>query len=405
MLNATAPIAPPQAASGPAAAEAPSDAPDSAFAQALDQAEAQQRDARQAEGADKAAPAKGRRATPQAQGAPRPGAAPADTRPGDTPAAGQDAATDAPAATEHDEATAADPSSTQPTPQELAAWVTALPLPPAPATAHGAAAGTAADATAAADAELARASRASRKTETPTPAPAAEAAGTVSGKEHAATTQAAAGTPAPPEPAHEARPRSSADIAPAADAARPVATHEAPAAAADMAVAPAPVLPAPAGTSAGGPARSAGPAAPFHAELRVPVGSDDFAPALGARLSVLVRDGIEHAQLKLNPAELGPIEVRIDLDGPRAQVDFSAAHASTRQALQDAVPALASALRESGLTLTGGGVFEQPREQRGDAAPRPGSPGGSATGHDIDDRVPAAVPRPVRARGVLDLYA
>ena len=83
----------------------------------------------------------------------------------------------------------------------------------------------------------------------------------------------------------------------------------------------------------------------------------------------MVRDGIEHAQLKLNPAEMGPIEVRISLDGTQAQVDFSAAHAATRQALQDAVPALAGALRENGLTLTGGGVFEQAREQRGDAAP------------------------------------
>ena len=36
----------------------------------------------------------------------------------------------------------------------------------------------------------------------------------------------------------------------------------------------------------------------------------EFAPALGAQLSVLVRDGVEHAQLQLNPAEMGPIEVQ-----------------------------------------------------------------------------------------------
>jgi flagellar hook-length control protein FliK len=119
-----------------------------------------------------------------------------------------------------------------------------------------------------------------------------------------------------------------------------------------------------------------------------------------------VRDGIEHAQLKLNPAEMGPIEVRISLDGTQAQVDFSAAHAATRQALQDAVPALASALRENGLTLTGGGVFEQAREQRGEARQdRARHPDGSSRTPPDGAAAPLPAARPTRARGVVDLYA
>ncbi len=148
------------------------------------------------------------------------------------------------------------------------------------------------------------------------------------------------------------------------------------------------------------------PAKPFQAEVFAPLGSPQFAPALGSQLSVLVRDGIEHAQLKLNPADMGPIEVRISLDGSQAQVDFSAAHAGTRQILQDAVPALASALRESGLTLTGGGVFDQAREQRGDA-PRDPSPQRMPGFEEArDSSLPlASAARPDRARGVVDLYA
>lgn len=146
--------------------------------------------------------------------------------------------------------------------------------------------------------------------------------------------------------------------------------------------------------------------APAHAEVQATVGSKEFAPALGAQMSVLVRDGIEHAQLKLNPAELGPIEVRISIDGGQAQVDFSAAQALTRQALQDAVPALATALREQGLTLTGGGVFEQPREQRGDAPAQNPHPASAAPDRGAVEPLPgAAPPRSARARGVLDLYA
>jgi len=165
-------------------------------------------------------------------------------------------------------------------------------------------------------------------------------------------------------------------------------------------------LPALPGHVAGTLPRPAEVAAPVHAEVRADIGSKEFAPALGSQLSVLVRNGIEHAQLKLNPAEMGPIEVRISIDGQQAQVDFSAAQAHTRQALQDAVPALATALRESGLTLTGGGVFEQPRESRGDAS-APSHAGGRAAPEPAGDEPlpPSAVPRLPRTRGVLDLYA
>lgn len=144
----------------------------------------------------------------------------------------------------------------------------------------------------------------------------------------------------------------------------------------------------------------------LQAEVQPPLGSNGFAPALGSRLSVMVRDGIDHAQLKLNPAEMGPIEVRISLDGTQAQVDFSAAHALTRQALQDALPALAGALREQGLTLAGGGVFDQTREQRGDARPD-GARGASGRPGAANDAAvsTAAAARLPRARGVVDLYA
>ena len=99
--------------------------------------------------------------------------------------------------------------------------------------------------------------------------------------------------------------------------------------------------------------------APFETTLRAALGTPEFAPALGMQLSLLARDGISEARLNLHPAEFGPITVQIALDGSFAQVNLSAEHASTRQALEQALPMLASALRDAGLTLSGGGVFQQ----------------------------------------------
>ena len=59
---------------------------------------------------------------------------------------------------------------------------------------------------------------------------------------------------------------------------------------------------------------------------------------------------------------MGPVTVKIVLDGNQARVDFSADMATTRSAIEASLPALAAALHDSGLTLTGGGVFDgQPR--------------------------------------------
>ncbi len=153
------------------------------------------------------------------------------------------------------------------------------------------------------------------------------------------------------------------------------------------------------------------------AEVRLPVppGDPRFAPALAAQVTVFMRQGVHEARLQLHPAELGPITVQIQLDGSAAQVSMAAAHAQTRQALEQALPTLAATLREAGLTLTGGGVFEQPRPGQGDT---PGNTaggdgsrdrGGQAGGGRGDDRAgteaAARAPRPLGVRGLVDLVA
>lgn len=154
---------------------------------------------------------------------------------------------------------------------------------------------------------------------------------------------------------------------------------------------------------AGGPAR----------EIHAPLHSPGFAPALGAQLSLMVRDGVAEAMLHLHPAEMGPIAVQIQIEGQHARVEMVAEQAVTRQVLEQSMPSLASALRDSGLTLTGGGVFEQstrqgqpgdtPNRQSGARAGDTASAEGNASA-DLSAGALAAG-RLARPRGVVDLYA
>jgi flagellar hook-length control protein FliK len=142
--------------------------------------------------------------------------------------------------------------------------------------------------------------------------------------------------------------------------------------------------------------------------LPTPATAPEFPAALGVQVSLLARDGVQHAQLHLNPAEMGPISIRIALNGTQAQVDFGADSAQTRQIIESGLPELAAALRDAGLTLSGGGVSQHSkgRSNDGDAPPDKGSSGARAPVSGVSGDSSAAT-RSVNLRvptGRVDLY-
>ncbi|MBL8340724.1 MAG: flagellar hook-length control protein FliK [Rubrivivax sp.] len=170
---------------------------------------------------------------------------------------------------------------------------------------------------------------------------------------------------------------------------------------------------------------AAGAPALAQAELANGPGSGAFARELGTQLVVWAREGVQQAQLELHPQELGPVQVRIRFEGSAAsaqaqgqalvqvQVQLTADAAATRQALEQALPTLASQLADAGFTLAGGGVFERPRGeaghgQAGDSRAagdpmREGAAGPAAPGIALLDAAPAGHGR--TARGLVDLVA
>jgi flagellar hook-length control protein FliK len=84
----------------------------------------------------------------------------------------------------------------------------------------------------------------------------------------------------------------------------------------------------------------------------------EFVPVFSARIATLVQEGVEQARVHLNPVEMGPVSLQLSLDGQQVRVDMTAEVAATRQVLEQALPALAGALREAGFTLSGGGVSQ-----------------------------------------------
>lgn len=165
--------------------------------------------------------------------------------------------------------------------------------------------------------------------------------------------------------------------------------------------------------------------APLVVTVPTPATAPTFPDALGLQVSLLAQDGVQHAELHLNPAEMGPISVRITLDGPQAHIDFGADSAQTRDILEAGLPELAAALSEAGLTLSGGGVSQHPQQpqqppqgdptgDRAEAGKGGAGRGGSGAGDEPDARtrgvalpLTAAQARSLAraAAGGLDTYA
>jgi hypothetical protein len=166
-------------------------------------------------------------------------------------------------------------------------------------------------------------------------------------------------------------------------------------------LAPAPVGPAVTPASA-----ASAPIASAH--VAAAVDSAAFAPSLATQVRWLVREGVQRAELTLNPAEMGPVVVAIAVvDGREARIDFSADLAATRVALEASLPVLAAALDDSGLKLTGGGVHDgQARHQPAWGTRTATAPHGDATPAGDDGVAPPITAlRSLPQRGLIDLMA
>ncbi|NYG33399.1 flagellar hook-length control protein FliK [Sphaerotilus montanus] len=121
--------------------------------------------------------------------------------------------------------------------------------------------------------------------------------------------------------------------------------------------------------------------APAQAVIQTPVTqpgfSDEVVVAL-VRQTGQAAQGRQEVTLHLNPVEMGPVSVSIELNGSAARIEFGASEALTRHHLEAALPGLTDALQAEGLSLVHGSVHEVSRDSL--AASAAGSGGSDLAG-------------------------
>ena len=107
-----------------------------------------------------------------------------------------------------------------------------------------------------------------------------------------------------------------------------------------------------------------------------------FSPVMKQQLITMVSQGIQHAEIRLDPPELGHMLVKIQVHGDQTQVQFHVTQTQTRDLVEQAMPRLRELLQEQGMQLADSHV-----SQGGQGERREGSfgDGGGSSGADVDE--------------------
>jgi len=87
------------------------------------------------------------------------------------------------------------------------------------------------------------------------------------------------------------------------------------------------------------------------AVVAAPVGSGQFAAETATKILYFAQNNVQSAQLSLNPAHLGPLDVQIRMTGEQVSLVLSSDHADTRHAMESSLPKLREMFSEQGIQL------------------------------------------------------
>ncbi|MBD8528828.1 MULTISPECIES: flagellar hook-length control protein FliK [unclassified Massilia] len=145
--------------------------------------------------------------------------------------------------------------------------------------------------------------------------------------------------------------------------------------------------------------------------LSARVGTPAWDNQVGQKVIWMVGGEDQSATLELNPPDLGPVQVVLNVSNDLASVTFSSQQLEVRQALENALPRLREMMNESGIALGNATVnagAEGRQGQDGQGSGRPGGGrGGNGNGGDgsVADVTPRQGSRIIGGAGAVDTFA
>jgi len=86
-------------------------------------------------------------------------------------------------------------------------------------------------------------------------------------------------------------------------------------------------------------------------QLETPVGTSRWGQDFSQRIQWVVNQSMSGAQIRLNPQNMGPVEVRVQMQNDQIALSFTAQHGATREAIEAALPRLREMFSEQNINM------------------------------------------------------
>lgn len=106
------------------------------------------------------------------------------------------------------------------------------------------------------------------------------------------------------------------------------------------------------------------PAECFETNLTTHIKEKIWSQQFGEKVVWMTKTDVQSAQISLNPPELGPIQITLNLSGDQAKISFASPHLEVRQSIENALPQLKEMLSSSGISLGQANVGANPQQQQ-----------------------------------------
>jgi len=105
----------------------------------------------------------------------------------------------------------------------------------------------------------------------------------------------------------------------------------------------------------------------LNSSIAANIQNPNWSQQVAQQVSYMIKGGFQQAEIKLNPAHLGPMEIKLMMNDDQASINFVAQHAPVRDALDSALPRLKEMLEQQGLNLSDVDVSTQSEQQQASA--------------------------------------
>lgn len=135
-------------------------------------------------------------------------------------------------------------------------------------------------------------------------------------------------------------------------------------------------------------------------------GNPAWGQAVSDRVVWLASQNGKVAEIRLDPPELGSLNVKLEIKNEQVSVVFNTPHASVKESLEQSLPKLREMFAEQGLELADSSVEDQSSQQREDTQQREAfASGGYGAEGELDDAPEVLATQAAQSVSMVDYYA